>query len=81
MQLIIRRSYGIPNGEDAAGNYTQYFKLTSTPHGEQQGNLSNLAVTYDFGRAQLINSAITSSSDQKLQLRLGDPPSARRLTS
>jgi iron complex outermembrane receptor protein len=77
MQLIIRRSYGIPNGEDAAGNYTQYFNLTTTPHGDQQGNLSNLALTYDFGNVQLLNSATYFNHQTKnYYFGLEIPPSA-----
>jgi iron complex outermembrane receptor protein len=77
LQLAIRRSYGIGNGEDAAGNYTQYFNLTTTPHGEQQGNLSNLTLTYDFGKAQLLNSTTYfNHQTNNYYIGLQIPPSA-----
>jgi iron complex outermembrane recepter protein len=56
MQIIHRNSYGLDVGEDASGNYTQYFDLTTTPHGQANSNLSNLAVTYDFSHARLLSS-------------------------
>jgi outer membrane receptor protein involved in Fe transport len=56
-QIIHRNAYGMGTGEDANGNYTQAFDLTTEPHGQESLNLSNLDVTYDFGGVKLLSSS------------------------
>jgi len=55
-QVEHRNAYGIDDGEDANGNYTQYFSQTTTPHGKQSYNLTNATIIYDFTGAQLLSS-------------------------
>lgn len=56
MQIEQRNDYGLDNGEDASGNYTQYFNQTTIPQGKQGYHLSNGTLTYAFSGAQLVSS-------------------------
>lgn len=55
-QVVHRDSYGIGEGEDAYGNITPVFGVTSPPNGEQSSNISNLTMTADLATAQLLSS-------------------------
>lgn len=58
MQLIDRNSFGINHGEDAQlGIYDPVFGVTTPGHGQRQGNLTNLAITYDFDSLRLLSSS------------------------
>ena len=48
---------GSPNqGEDANGNYSQAFGVTTTPRVISSFTISNLTASYDFGAARLLSS-------------------------
>jgi iron complex outermembrane receptor protein len=66
MQTIHRNSYGVGQGEDASGNFTQAFGLTTTPTGQENQNLSNLVLTYDFDGIQLLSSSTYWNHSQTL---------------
>jgi iron complex outermembrane recepter protein len=66
MQTIHRNAYGLGEGEDANGNFTQAFGLTTTPTAEESQNLSNLVLTYDFDRIQLLSSSTYWNHSQTL---------------
>lgn len=57
MQIIHRDTYGLNQSEDADGNYTPPWGLTTVPNGEENYELSNLTASYDFGGVKLLNSA------------------------
>lgn len=56
-QVIHREAYGIGAGEDADGNINPVYGITSPPNGDQSLNLSNLTMTADLARAQLLSSS------------------------
>lgn len=56
MQIEHRNAYGIGDSEDANGNYTPPLNQTTIPNGQQDYELSNATLTYDFRRAQLLSS-------------------------
>lgn len=56
-QVIHREAYGIGGGEDAQGNISQVYGVTAPPNGEQSLNLSNVTVTADLAKAQLLSSS------------------------
>lgn len=60
--VIHRNNAGSNNGEDRNGDYSQAFNLTTTPTVEDDYNLHNLTLTYDFSRIQVLSA--TSYIDQ-----------------
>jgi outer membrane receptor protein involved in Fe transport len=56
-QVIHREAYGIGSGEDAEGDYSPVYGVTSPPNGQQGLNLSNITVTADMPIAQLVSSS------------------------
>ena len=70
MAVIHRNDGGLNMGEDANGNYTQDFNLTSTPHIKDNYDIYNITATYDFPGVRLLST--TSYMDQaKLITDLG----------
>lgn len=57
MEIIHRHTYGLGTGEDASGDLTPLFGTTFAPHGSDNSDLSNVAITYDFGTVQLLSSS------------------------
>lgn len=55
LQIIHRNAFGLSNGEDASGNFTQDFHLTTTPNAENSTNLSNVTVTYDLPQVRVLS--------------------------
>jgi iron complex outermembrane receptor protein len=53
---VIHRNETAPNiGEDANGNYTQAFNLTTTPTVQDDFGVYNLALSYDFSSFRLLS--------------------------
>jgi iron complex outermembrane recepter protein len=65
-QIIHRNAYGIGAGEDAFGNITQPFGVTTTPTAEEDLNLTNLELAYSFDTAQLVSSSTYWNHGQTL---------------
>jgi outer membrane receptor protein involved in Fe transport len=64
----IHRNRAAPsNGEDANGNYTEAFNLTTTPSVTEAFNLYNLTLTYDFGAVRILNTTTYVTQDVNLQ--------------
>jgi outer membrane receptor protein involved in Fe transport len=62
---VFHRNDGTQNpGEDSNGNYTQSFNLTTTPSTEDDYDIFNLAVTYDFSFAKLLSTSSYVEQDQ-----------------
>jgi iron complex outermembrane recepter protein len=55
MADISRSDRGQGTGEDAMGNYTQVFELTTMPRLKVDHDLYNLTLTYDFSSVQVLN--------------------------
>ncbi|MDA7853125.1 TonB-dependent receptor [Porticoccaceae bacterium] len=56
MAHIYRNDVGARNqGEDDSGNYTQLFDQSTTPSAEDDYDIYNLTLTYDFDSVQLLN--------------------------
>lgn len=65
---LIHRNEAPPNlGEDANGNYTQLFDLTTTPSGKDAYDVYNLTLAYNFPWARLLST--TSYIDQNKDTR------------
>jgi iron complex outermembrane receptor protein len=65
MAVIHRNDAGINYGEDGNGNFTQVFGLTTTPTAQDDYNLYNLTVTYDFPVARLLSTTTYFNQDQQ----------------
>jgi len=80
---VIHRNDGTQNpGEDAQGNYTQAFNLTTTPSIQDDYDLYNLTLTYDFPVARLLSSTSDIRQDQQNRnvggsAQYAPPPSLR----
>jgi iron complex outermembrane recepter protein len=62
---VIHRNDGTQNpGEDASGNYTQSFNLTTTPSTEDDYDIFNLTLDYDFSGARLLSTSSYIKQDQ-----------------
>jgi len=70
MALIYRNDQGLNYGEDANGNYTQAFGLTTTPHFKSDYEILNSTVSYDFSAARLL-STTTFSRQNQTQIDVG----------
>lgn len=57
MQIVHRHAGGLVQAEDSSGNFRPVFNTTLTPSLEDNSNLSNLTVSYDFGVARLESSS------------------------
>lgn len=65
---VIHRNDIPPNtGEDASGNYTQVFNLTTTPSGEIDYDLYNLTLTYDFAAARILSTTGYIKQDEEIR--------------
>jgi iron complex outermembrane receptor protein len=53
--VIHRDDRGLSTGEDASGNYTQVFGLTTVQRLKDNYDIYNLTASYDFGWAKLLN--------------------------
>jgi iron complex outermembrane receptor protein len=62
MALVHRNDTAPARGEDESGNFTQSFNLTTTPAAQDDYNLYNVTLTYDFPAIQVLNT--TSYLDQ-----------------
>ncbi len=72
MAVVHRNNGSNNNGEDSAGNYTQVFNLTTTPRIEDDYDLYNLTLSYDFAGARLLNTL--THLDQETDVRdVGNP--------
>ena len=65
MALIHRNDAGINYGEDAQGNYTQLFNLTTTPTAQDNYDLYNATVSYDFPMARILSTSTYLKQDQE----------------
>jgi len=52
---VHRNDMGLSTGEDANGNYTQVFGLTTTPRIIDDFDIFNFTLTYDFSGVQVLN--------------------------
>lgn len=59
-EALNHETYGIGAGEDQNGNIVPVYGLTLVPNGQQTSSLSNLTVTADFARAELLSSSTYS---------------------
>jgi iron complex outermembrane recepter protein len=57
MAIVHRNDTAPTLGEDEDGNYTQPFNLTTTPHAQDDYELYNLTLTYEFSAAQLLSTS------------------------
>jgi iron complex outermembrane recepter protein len=65
--VIVNRKDAPPsNNEDADGNYTQFLRQTTTPKGQNDFELYNLTLSYDFDSFRILNT--TSYLDQQREL-------------
>jgi iron complex outermembrane recepter protein len=65
---VIHRNDAAPNtGENAAGNFTQVFNLATTPAVEDDYDLYNLTLSYDFDGSRLLSTSsyIDQDKDQR----------------
>jgi iron complex outermembrane recepter protein len=67
MALAHRNDQPPANAEDANGNFTQVFRLTTTPNVEDNFDLYNLTLSYDFASARLLSA--TGYVDQQKTIR------------
>ncbi len=66
MALIHRNDAPPGNGEDADGNFTQAFGLTTTPDVKDDYGLYNVAFSYDFPAVQLLSTTTYLDQDKQL---------------
>lgn len=66
MQVIHRATLGTQIGENAQGNFVQSFNLATTPAIQDQYDISNVTLTWDAGRLEVLNSTtyFKHNSDQ-----------------
>lgn len=63
---VIHRNNAAPNmGEDAHGNFTQTFNLTTTPSVKDEYDLYNLTLTYDFGAVRFLSTTSYFNQDKE----------------
>jgi outer membrane receptor protein involved in Fe transport len=53
--IVHRNETGVDGGEDANGNYTQVFNLTTTPQATDDYDVGNLTVAYDASGFRILN--------------------------
>jgi outer membrane receptor protein involved in Fe transport len=65
MAEIHRNTEGADIGEDDNGNYTQSFNLTTTPRIEDDFDIYNLTLSYDFASVRLLNTTSYVDEDRE----------------
>jgi iron complex outermembrane recepter protein len=63
---IHRNDRGSDDGENSSGNFTQAFGLTTTPRVQDNFDIDNLTMTYDFTRARLLSSTTYVLRDETI---------------
>jgi iron complex outermembrane recepter protein len=77
--VVVHRNDSAPNrGEDADGNFTQAFESTERPSTDDDYEIYNLTLDYDFSAAQILSSSSYLSQDREIKnlggrLQLLDP--------
>jgi iron complex outermembrane recepter protein len=67
MAVIHRNDAPPSNAEDANGNFTQTFNLTATPAMQDDYNLYNATLTYDFPAVRLLSTSSYLEQDKELR--------------
>jgi iron complex outermembrane recepter protein len=65
--IIHRNNGSIDSGEDSDGNITQTFNFTTTPAVEDDYDLYNLTLTYDFSAMQVLSSSSYVETDKEVR--------------
>jgi iron complex outermembrane recepter protein len=66
MTEIHRNQSGTNSGEDANGNYTQVFNLTTTPRVQDDFDIYNLTLTYDFDSVRFLSATSYVKQDKQV---------------
>jgi len=66
MAVIHRKQGGLNSGEDANGNYTQTFNLTTTPTTHDDFNIYNLTLAYDLAAVRLLSTSTYIDQQQRV---------------
>ncbi len=66
MAVVHRNDGSYNGGEDADGNYTQAFGLTTTPAVEDDYEIYNLTLSYDFAWARLLSTTSYTNQDKDI---------------
>ncbi len=65
--VVIHRNDAAPNiGEDAQGNFTQRFNLTTTPEAQDDYDLYGLTLTYDFTDVRVLGASSRIKQDKEV---------------
>jgi len=80
--VVHRNDAGLSRGEDATGNYTQTFNLTTTPSLKDKYEIYNLMLTYDFSDIRVLSTTSYIHQDKRIanfayRLPLRAPPAPR----
>ena len=67
MALIHRDKAPPDTGENPTGTFTQEFNLTTTPSGEDDYNIYNLTLSYDFNAVRLLSTTSYITQDKELK--------------
>jgi iron complex outermembrane receptor protein len=65
MALVHRNDTSTNTGEDASGNFTQTFNLTTTPEVQDDYDVYNLTMTYDFAPVRVLSATSYINQDKE----------------
>lgn len=72
MEIVHRSSFGYNAVTNRQGIYTQVFDLQTNPNGQNHYDLSNIKVTYDFAKIEVLSSTTYLENDTEL-FNIGQP--------